>query len=143
MEAIHRSQGSVVHCPGSHEFFSHPEFPLTELLRHKIPVCLGTDSLASNEGLNLFDEMRRFRMKHPHLTAEFLLEMVTRNPARALGREAELGRLSGGACADILALRIDGGQTESPYEAVLEANPDLECVMIAGEIVLDAGADRS
>jgi cytosine/adenosine deaminase-related metal-dependent hydrolase len=65
---------TVVHCPRSHKYFQHREFPLEKLLRANVNVCLGTDSLATvaQNGkeeleLNLFHEMQLFARANPAL----------------------------------------------------------------------------
>ena len=59
-------------------------------------ICLGTDSLASNESLSLFAEMRAFQKEFPQVSAEEILQMVTVNPARALRYENALGQIRPG-----------------------------------------------
>ncbi len=48
----------IVHCPKSHRFLHHKRFPLEELMARGLNILSGTDSLASNDSLNLFSEMR-------------------------------------------------------------------------------------
>src|SRR5580698_9651804 len=94
----------IVHCPGSHRYFSHPPFPAKRLHELGVNLCLGTDSLASAESLSLFSEMRFFRANEPWLRSEQILRMVTVNPARALRRRGQLGQITPGALADLIAL---------------------------------------
>ena len=76
----------IVHCPRSHGFFGHSPFQF-DRLKQEFPVSLGTDSLASNQDLSLFAEMRRFQAAFPNTDPETVLGMVTRSPALArLGR---------------------------------------------------------
>src|SRR5437660_1130980 len=51
----------IIHCPRSHEYFGHSSFQFEKLCQLGFNICLGTDSLASNDGLNLFAEMHAFR----------------------------------------------------------------------------------
>ncbi len=51
----------VVHCPRSHAYFEHEPFQFERLRELGFNVCLGTDSLASNDDLSLFAEMREFQ----------------------------------------------------------------------------------
>ena len=88
----HPSLG-VVHCPRSHRFFRHSPFPFDRLRDLGVPICLGTDSLASNDDLNLFAEMRAFQSAFPAVRPEEILAMVTRNPALGAGRAAATERL--------------------------------------------------
>lgn len=60
-----------------------------------MPLCLGTDSLASAPDLDLWAELRALRLLLPRSLSE-LLPMVTTNPARILGISAEYGSLAPG-----------------------------------------------
>ena len=60
---------AVVHCPKCHEYFGRPPFELDRFRSIGISVCLGTDSLASNTSLNLFEEMRHLRRNFPHISS--------------------------------------------------------------------------
>ena len=95
---------NIVHCPRSHACFGHTPFEFAKLRNRGLNICLGTDSLASNDDLSLFAEMRQFRKNQPSLSGFDLLEMVTINPARALRREGALGQLRTGHRADVIAL---------------------------------------
>lgn len=108
---LRRSGASVVHCPRSHEFFSHEKFPFAKLIAAGINVCLGTDSLATirkQRGqlptLDLFAEMRAFARRHPRVSPDTLLRLVTVNGAHALGLTGKIGALAPGAYADLIAI---------------------------------------
>src|SRR5207302_736766 len=83
----------VVHCPRSHDYFGHSEFAFERLRDLGCNICLGTDSLASNENLNLFEEMQRFGQAHRGVPAREIVEMVTVNTARALSLQDGLGTI--------------------------------------------------
>ena len=55
------AESSIVHCPRSYAYFCHAPFELRKLRELGFNICLGTDSLASNDDLSLFAEMRAFR----------------------------------------------------------------------------------
>jgi cytosine/adenosine deaminase-related metal-dependent hydrolase len=97
-----------VHCPRSHNYFGHSSFAFDRLRSLGFNICLGTDSLASNKTLSLFDEMRSFHKKLPSVSPEQILQMVTVNPARALQQERALGQIIRGAHADLLAVPFSG-----------------------------------
>lgn len=94
----------IVHCPRSRDYFGHPEFPLERLRVLGFNICLGTDSLASNDDLSLFREMRQLSRIVRTLSPRELFEMVTICPARALGQQNALGRLRVGFKADLVAV---------------------------------------
>ncbi len=132
-----QSGASIVHCPGSHAYFHHRAFPLEELHRAGMNLCLGTDSLATMPhspteplALNLFSEMRRLANTFPALTPARILEMVTANAAKALGRNDELGRIASGALADLIVL--PRGAMNDPYEAILSHRDDVMASMVQG-----------
>src|SRR5438132_8002589 len=74
----------IVHCPRSRDYFCHSQFPLERLRALGFNICLGTDSLASNDSLSLFDEMRAFQCRERGTSPDKILEMVTVNASRAL-----------------------------------------------------------
>jgi hypothetical protein len=58
-------------------------------------ICVGTDSLTSNENLSLFAEMRGgFQKEFPGIPPEEILQIVTVNPARALRQENRAGKIA-------------------------------------------------
>lgn len=106
IEILARRQVTVVHCPSSHAYFGHKAFPFLRLRAAGVPVCLGTDSLASGESLSMLKQMRLFTEKHPELMMEEVLAMCTTVPAEALGLGGEIGRLQEGYAADFVAVSL-------------------------------------
>jgi len=98
------SKFHVVHCPRSHNYFGHSPFAFDRLRSFGFNICLGTDSLASNESLSLFAEMRAFQKEFSSVSAEEIFQMVTVNPARALRYENALGQIRPGFGADLIAV---------------------------------------
>jgi aminodeoxyfutalosine deaminase len=100
---------SIVHCPRSHAYFGHSPFQFERLRERGCNICLGTDSLASNDDLSLFREMRQFQRYFPTVSPEEILQMVTVNPAQAMRQENELGKIGRGSQADFIAVPFSGG----------------------------------
>lgn len=132
---------SVVHCPRSHDYFHHPPFPFEELRRAGVNICLGTDSLASVRGtqrnrieLNLFKDLQALAAAQRQLKPEAILKLATLNGARALGRPGELGEISPGAAADLIALPWRGTRQEV-FEAILHNDKPVQASYIGGERV--------
>jgi cytosine/adenosine deaminase-related metal-dependent hydrolase len=94
----------VVHSPRSHDFFGHGPFQSERLRLLGFNICLGTDSLASNESLSLFAEMRAFQRGEPEISPEKVFEMVTVNPAAALRQQNTLGRIRPRFRADLISI---------------------------------------
>ncbi|MBI2340023.1 MAG: amidohydrolase family protein [Deltaproteobacteria bacterium] len=120
LERIKKRSLSIVHCPGSHEYFGHESFPLAEYLAQGINVALGTDSIAGNTDLDFLKELRRVRKKFPALTALQILKAATLNGARALGLQDEIGSLVSGKKADIIGFLLS--KNMNPEEAPFLAN---------------------
>lgn len=123
--AVKRPNCALAHCPRSHQYFVHSPFQFPRLRALGFPICLGTDSLASNTDLNLFAEMRAFRAAFPNASGEEVLAMVTRNPGLP-----RVGVLRSNYLADMVAVAVRGCGPEV-YEEVIatEAEP---WVMING-----------
>lgn len=123
----------VVHCPQSHAYFRHRPFAWRRLEALGVNLCLGTDSLASNASLSLFDEMRAARQAAPWLNSETLLKMVTTHPAKALRQCGSLGEIRPGALADLIALPFAGAAPDV-YDAILENRSPIQWMMLDGNI---------
>jgi aminodeoxyfutalosine deaminase len=125
---------SIVHCPKSHRFLHHNRFSLEKLCEIGLNVCIGTDSLASNDSLNLFAEMRMAHRNYPSLSSLDLLKMVTVNPAQALQQENRLGRIAPGYLADAIAIPYSG-DAEMVHDAIVENRSSIEWMIVDGKLV--------
>ena len=124
----------IVHCPGSHRYFRHTPFQFQRLHDLGLNVCVATDSLASTSSLSLFGELRELQKTNPWLTPEQLLRTVTVNPARALQREHDLGKIAPGALADLIAVPVSGSVADLHEEIISYARP-VPWMMIDGNVV--------
>ncbi len=142
-----RRHTAVVLCPRSNDFLKVGVAPMDQLEEAGVALALGTDSAASNEDLDLFEEARALMRLHSGLTAASVLALVTSGGAGVLGLDDDRGRLEQGLRADLAAVRI--GPTERPEEALVETagTSAVEAVMSGGEwrirhgsAALDTGA---
>lgn len=124
----------IVHCPGSHRYFSHAPFPFRRLHELGLNLCVGTDSLASTLSLSLLGELRLLRDSQPWLTAEELLRCVTVNPALALGQQGRLGLLRAGALADLIALPLSGDPLHV-YQEIVSYSLPIPWMMVDGHVL--------
>ena len=115
--------------------FLHRPFELDRLRRLGANISLGTDSLASAESLSLFKEMRLLRKTHPLMRPQEILEMVTKNPARALRHQSRLGEITPGAYADLIALPFSA-KLPSVYDEILEQDHPVRWTMSHGKIIV-------
>ncbi|WBF68809.1 amidohydrolase family protein [Desulfovibrio subterraneus] len=82
-------------CPRSNEYIGVGTAPVHKFLDAGLNLCFGTDSLASNHDLNLWNEARKLRDDHG-VPTHALLRMLTVNGAHALGLSDSLGTLEPG-----------------------------------------------
>jgi 5-methylthioadenosine/S-adenosylhomocysteine deaminase len=94
--------------------------PVTRLLEAGVNVALGTDGAASNNDLNLFNEMHSAALlaklgsgDASALPAARTLTLATLGGARALGLEQRIGSLEVGKQADLVAVDL-GGPAQQP-----------------------------
>jgi cytosine/adenosine deaminase-related metal-dependent hydrolase len=131
-ELLERSNSKfhVVHCPRSHNYFGHRPFAFDRLRSLGFNICLGTDSLASNESLSLFDEMRVFQKNFPQVSPEEIFRTVTVNPARALRQENALGQIRPGFGADLIA--VPCSTSTDIFEQILAFDAPVSWAMVNG-----------
>ena len=75
-----------------------------------VTVAVGTDSLASNDDLNMFAELAALRRLAPEVRASSLLWSATRGGARALGFDAEAGTIEPGSGTGLIAVDLPAGR---------------------------------
>jgi cytosine/adenosine deaminase-related metal-dependent hydrolase len=138
-ELVARSGASVVHCPKCHTYFGHAPFPMKALREYGVNICLGTDSLASNNTLDMRSEMREAQTMHG-LGDRDVLEMVLLNGARALGQVGKLGQISRGSVADLVAFP-HGAPEADPYRWVVQSHEEPNLLLVNGQSC--AGGTRS
>jgi cytosine/adenosine deaminase-related metal-dependent hydrolase len=124
----------IVHCPKSHRFLHHRRFPLEALRERGLNISLGTDSLASNDSLNMFSEMRTAKKTYSFLSAFQILEMATTGPARALRLGHELGKIAPGFLADAIGIPFKGS-TNDVFEAIIQSRGAVKWMMVNGKVL--------
>jgi aminodeoxyfutalosine deaminase len=102
-----RSLGTtIVSCPRSNRHVGVGSPPLEAFYAMGVAVAFGTDSLASVDNLNIFQELAEARRIAPRVPASHLIESATLRGAQALGFGAEFGSIEPGKRADLIAVRV-------------------------------------
>jgi 5-methylthioadenosine/S-adenosylhomocysteine deaminase len=139
----------VVHCPGSNLKLGSGIAPVSAMLARGINVALGTDGAASNNRLDLFEEMRLAALLAKGATqdpttlpAYKAVEMATLGGARALGLDAAIGSVEIGKSADLIAVAVASPELMpmfDPYSHLVYAagRADVRYAWVAGECILD------
>jgi 5-methylthioadenosine/S-adenosylhomocysteine deaminase len=138
----------VMHCPGSNLKLGSGIAPVAEMRAHGICVSLGADGAACNNRLDMFEEIRltamlqAVRSKPGALTARDAVTMATRDGARTLGMEAELGSVEVGKRADLIVIdrqRPHVAPDADPWSTLAYAarGSDVRMTMVDGEVLVD------
>jgi len=157
----------VAHCPCSNMRLASGIAPIRRMLDAGVPVGLGVDGSASNDGAQLLDEARQamllarvgrsmeaavpggppgFGCDHgpAEMTARDMLAVATRGGARVLGRD-DIGHLAPGMAADLAlfdlrGLALAGGAVHDPVAALLLCSPPpAACTIVNGRVVVREG----
>jgi len=111
--ALLRSRGVVlVSCPRSNRHVGVGDPPLEAFYAMGVEVALGTDSLASVETLNMFDELAEARRIARRVPASALLRSATLVGAQALGFDDDYGSIEVGRAADLLVVPVPDGVSD-------------------------------
>jgi 5-methylthioadenosine/S-adenosylhomocysteine deaminase len=140
----------VLHCPGSNLKLGSGLAPIAEFRRRGISVSLGADGAACNNRLDMFEEMRlaavlqSIQFGPGALPARDVVWMATREGARALGLEREIGSLEPGKRADLIIVNLDRPHLvpgPDPYSTLVYAarGPDVRHTIVDGEVLVRDG----
>lgn len=160
IELMRRRGARVAHSPVSNAKLGHGVAPLANLLNAGLAVGLGTDSVASNNRMDLLDEaraaillQRAVRGEPDFLSAEAALELATLGSARALGLDSQIGSLEVGKAADLAAFSLAAIEAMPVYDvaaALVFAAPRRPAVLVTvggrelvrdGQLQADLNAD--
>lgn len=120
----------LVHCPGTHAFFEREAFPLERYQEAGVCLALGTDSSASNTGLDMRAEMGALRAAHPGISPGDVWQMATLGSARALG--LKVGSLEPGQGADLAWFDVEGLGAQEVLETLTGGLPDVLGTWVSG-----------
>jgi len=138
----------VVHNPESNMKLASGVAPVPELLAKGVTVGLGTDGCASNNNLDLFQEMdsaaklhKVHRLDPTVMPSNVVLEMATIGGAKVLGLEKEIGSLEVGKKADIIILDLNRPHLQPIYNIISHlvysaTGADVRDVIIDGKLVM-------
>ena len=106
LDIVKERGASICLCPRSNTFLGVGDAPLKKMVDLGINCAIGTDSLASNDKLDLFAEMTALKRIAPAIPSKTILKMATLWGARALGLEGHFGSLEARRSTPFLALEM-------------------------------------
>jgi 5-methylthioadenosine/S-adenosylhomocysteine deaminase len=141
----------LAHCPSSNLKLASGLAPVAAMLDRGLNVGLGSDGAASNNRMDLWEEMRLAALlakgqsgRADALPAHQALAMATLHGARALGLDSRIGSLAVGKQADVVAVDLSGAETQPCYDPVSQlvysaGRQQVRQVWVAGEQVVADG----
>lgn len=125
LDLIAETQTGIAHCPKSNAKLGHGRAPFAEFVRRKLPVGLGSDSVASNNTCDLLEEARFALLsarggseQSSNLDASNALHAATVGGARAVGLAGQIGELREGCQADFVVVSLAGTHQLPSYDPV-------------------------
>lgn len=141
---------SLIHNPSSNMKLGSGFAPVVQAMGKGVNVVLGTDGAASNNNLNMLEEMHLAAVIHKGYHRDptvvrpgQVMSMVTVNGAKAQGRE-DTGELTVGKKADIVAISFDGPHMNPapemlPMLTYAAQSSDVKLTMVNGNVLYDNG----
>ena len=149
MDVMAREGVSVAHCPSSNLKLASGFAPVAALRSRGVCVGIGTDGAASNNRLDMMNEMRTAALVAKAASGDAsavdafeALEMATLESARALGLDRDIGSIQPGKSADLTAVELSSFETMPSYHPVSQlvyaaGREHVTHVWVAGELRLE------
>jgi 5-methylthioadenosine/S-adenosylhomocysteine deaminase len=149
IEILYKKKVKVIHCPESNMKLASGFSPVPEMQKKGIMLGLGTDGAASNNNLDMFDEMDFAAKIHKGRTGDTtvmdafsIFKMATIDNADILGMKDKLGSLEIGKFADIIILNADRPHLIPLYNPCSHivysaGGQDVETVIIHGKLIME------
>ena len=152
IERLAECGAHVVHCPESNLKLASGFCPVAKLAAAGVNVALGTDGAASNNDLDMVQEMRTASLVAKAVArdatavpAHRAIAMATIAGARALGKDETIGSLVPGKAADVIAVDLGAIESQPVYDAASQvafsaSRSQVSDVWVAGRRLLRDGA---
>ena len=151
LQLIADAGASIAHCPVANGRLGHGIAPIVEALEMGVRVAMGTDSVASNNRLDVIEEahiaqtLQRARLRTASsLPSAQLLRMVTIDAAEILGLSNTIGTLEQGKSADLCVIDLSATNTVpvvDPVSAIFHSARGSDVVMtsVGGRVLYQDG----
>lgn len=148
-EILAKKNVSVANNPGSNLKLANGFAQVDEMVKAGVNVALGTDGSASNNNLNMFEEINLAALVNKGVNEDALsipatlaVKMATLNGAKALGMDKEIGSIEEGKKADLIMLDIDKPHYYPRFNLVASLaysaqSSDVETVIVDGKILME------
>ncbi len=146
-EAVAQSGTKMAHCPESNLKLGSGIAPVSDYIKKGIKVCLGTDGAASNDNLNMLEEMstmaklqKGIKLDPTALSSAQAMEISTANGFESVGIKA--GRIKEGYDADLIIVDANKPHLQPLYDPTAQLvysaqAGDIETVIARGKILME------
>jgi len=147
IELVAEKGVKVLHCPESNLKLGSGIAPISKYVKKGIHVCLGTDGPASNDNLNMLEEMatmtklqKGVNLDPTAMTSEQAIKIASYNGFRAMGIPA--GKIEEGYDADLIIVNTQRPHLQPIYDPIAQLvysaqSEDIETVIAQGEIIME------
>lgn len=151
MEMLTEKNVTVAHNPLSNLKLASGLAPIVKMLEKGVNVAIGTDSVASNNSHDLFEEIKMASLLQKYATEDptalpalEALKMATVNGAKAQGRAKESGMIAEGFDADMLVMDFNNPRQTVCYDPTLNlaystSGRDVEMTICRGQVLYEKG----
>ena len=149
MEIVKERNVKIAHCPESNLKLASGIAPIPEYVRRGIKVSLGTDGPASNDNLDMLEELSTMAKLHKgaNLDAKAMdagtaLKIATENGFSSVGIKA--GRIEEGYEADLILVETENPHLQTLYDPIAQVvysarSSDIDTVICRGRVVMEKG----
>jgi len=148
MKTLANNTAGAIHNPTSNLKIASGISPVPDLLSNGVAVGLGTDGAASNNDLDLWEEIRLAALIHKVdkmdptvVPAGQALDMATRLGAKAIGMDKTIGQLKPGLRADLIQIAYDDLRLQPMFNVVshlvyVTDSQDVVTSMVSGQLLM-------
>ncbi len=149
VDILAETSTGVAHSPQCNMKLANGAAPVPELLRRGVHVGVGTDGVASNNDLDMFDEIRTMSLLHKLssnsttvVSAKEAVEMATIIGAKAIGYDDKIGSLEKGKKADLILINVDKPHSKPLYNVYSSLvyslrSSDVDTVIVNGDVLVE------
>jgi 5-methylthioadenosine/S-adenosylhomocysteine deaminase len=142
LKLLKKREIGVALCVRSNHFLKNGEAPVEKMRNQGVRFGIGTDSLASNSSLDLFEELRFIKSQYQEFSDEELLKMITINSAEILRMNEMIGSIEEGKQADLVVMKLKRVVDPSQVYQYLVDEGDKEDVLLSlvdGKVIFERG----
>ncbi len=146
LDILDKKNIGVVHCPSANMKLGSGSAPIKKMINKNIEIAIGTDGPASNNTLDMFEEMKQAALllnsRGIQISPKKILEMATKNGSNFLGFNS--GKIEEGKNADLIFLDLTSTNLHPQHNLLSNIiystkGENIKSTMIGGKIIMEDG----